>query len=753
MGDIIQCKTSDYIFYTQKNNIQLINPSISIQAQLCYTGHNSIINSIDLNDQHMSSVSNIITIHDILETKPIRRIYPQENKFQINQVKYLNQDLISTIDDNQCLKIYDLRQDQFYKPIQEYSHPKDSINCMDHKLEDFKIICGSNDGSLYSYDLRQGLVIIDPLETPITALKIQNDKLLVNRLNNNALLINLSSNEQLDLHKTWDKEYKCCVEIFNNTLFVGTEQGQLNQYNLEGTLINTITTNGIPSTITTDHDSNSLIIGSNYIRQIPNRKYQHKSSSPEPKKPSLPQYKELLPRFIIKELIGEGAFSKVYKALDSDLNIEVAIKVIDKNSMNKSQLDSILKEISIMRRLNHPNIIKFINYIQTSSKTFLILELLNGGEIFNKIVELTYFSEDLSKHVLIQIVNSVKYLHDEVGVVHRDIKPENLLFESIQYIPSTDPISKLRKSDDETKKDEGEFTNGIGGGTIGTVKLADFGLSKVLFDQATTKTPCGTASYTAPEIIKDEAYSKSVDMWGVGCVLYTLLCGFPPFYDSNPEELTKKVARGEYCFLSPWWDEISQEAKDLVSHLLTVDPRKRYGPDQVLKHPWITGEKELSIPAVDAPKPFTTKGLKFEEVIPKMASSLQNNGPLSPRAEAMKRALDTGISIQRIGTPLRRLVDDYFNEEDEQGISSNSSSDDDEEDEEDDDEGDEDDSDEEVGSYTYQNKYSMSPYHCKRKNEKSSNMRFKEFDTFNLRFDDNTMLNRRKLNNDKKLRA
>lgn len=494
----------------------------------------------------------------------------------------------------------------------------------------------------------------------------------------------------------------------------------------------------------------------------------HRSSSPpqsqqqQQQKTVLPQYKELSPRFIIKEQIGEGAFSKVFKAKDLQQGFDVAIKIIDKTVMNKSQIDGVLKEISIMRRLNHPNIVKMYDFINTNFKTFLILELLSGGEIFNKIVDLTYFSEDLSRHVLVQIINSIKYLHEEVGVVHRDIKPENLLFESIPFKPSINPISKLRKSDDLSKKDEGIFMENIGGGTIGIVKLADFGLSKILWNNS-TKTPCGTASYTAPEIIKDEEYSKSVDMWGVGCVLYTLLCGFPPFYDSNPEELTKKVARGDYCFLSPWWDEISIDAKNLVSHLLTVDPTRRYNTNDVLNHPWITGDLGNLSPAKDAPHNISKIGLKFEEVIPKLSSnsnnlsSDNNHGELlSPRAEAMKRALDCGISIQRIGTPLRRLVDDYFDEEDETETSEVS---DDDDENSDDDEDDDDGSDDE--SYTYNLKpknYTISsPYHCKKKLQPMSpipkNVKtesFKEIDGFNLRFDDNTLLNRRKVNNEAK---
>lgn len=136
--------------------------------------------------------------------------------------------------------------------------------------------------------------------------------------------------------------------------------------------------------------------------------------------------------------------------------------------------------------------------------------------------------------------------------------------------------------------DEGEFIDGVGAGGIGQIKIADFGLSKIVWDNQ-TMTPCGTVGYTAPEIVKDERYSKSVDMWALGCVLYTLLCGFPPFYDESIEVLTEKVAKGQYTFLSPWWDDISKSAQDLISHLLTVDPEKRYTITEFLAHPWIRG--------------------------------------------------------------------------------------------------------------------------------------------------------------------
>ena len=126
-------------------------------------------------------------------------------------------------------------------------------------------------------------------------------------------------------------------------------------------------------------------------------------------------------------------------------------------------------------------------------------------------------------------------------------------------------------------------------------------------------TPCGTVGYTAPEIVKDERYSKSVDMWALGCVLYTLLCGFPPFYDESIQVLTEKVARGQYTFLSPWWDDISKPAQDLVSHLLTVDPDKRYSIQQFLNHPWIRGTREETFAAADAPPLATPLHVRQKE--------------------------------------------------------------------------------------------------------------------------------------------
>jgi serine/threonine protein kinase len=324
-----------------------------------------------------------------------------------------------------------------------------------------------------------------------------------------------------------------------------------------------------------------------------------------------------------------------------------------------------------MRQLNHPNIVGLIEFQESKDYYFLILELLSGGELFHQIVRLTYFSEDLSRHVILQVAKGIRYLHEEKGVVHRypshskvsnfsDIKPENLLFEPIPFIPTRSP--RTRNSEDEDKEDEGDFIPGIGSGGIGKIKIADFGLSKIVWDSQ-TMTPCGTVGYTAPEIVKDERYSKSVDMWALGCVLYTLLCGFPPFYDESIQTLTEKVARGQYTFLSPWWDSISKSAKDLISHLLTVDPVRRYTIDEFLHHPWIRESGEETTPAFDAPPTTLNFGKKefiepmdgVEETglaatIPAHIRAAMQAGtqPLTPGARATEFRSPGSVSLREV---------------------------------------------------------------------------------------------------------
>lgn len=390
------------------------------------------------------------------------------------------------------------------------------------------------------------------------------------------------------------------------------------------------------------------------------------------KSDGIPQFIEQheLKGFKLLAKIGEGAFSKVYCARpDSNGGSSfltenyqrVAVKVIKKEALvdpndrttkrqendkiKTSSRDQVLKEVTIHKTVSSgcKHIVGFIDFQESKHYYYIVQELLNGGEIFGEIVKYTYFSEDLCRHVIRQVALAVKHMH-QLGVVHRDIKPENLLFETIEYIPSKQV--KLRKSDDPaTKKDEGLFIPNVGSGGIGVVKLADFGLSKQIF-ALNTKTPCGTVGYTAPEVVKDERYSMKVDMWGLGCVLYTMLCGFPPFYDEKIDVLTEKISRGEYTFLRPWWDEISDGAKQAVRRLLEVDPAKRYDVNEFLADPWLnsydacveieTTKRHMKHRKSRAQKRIAAQGLHDYNLL------------YSPAAVAMRDAFDISNAVQRI---------------------------------------------------------------------------------------------------------
>lgn len=315
---------------------------------------------------------------------------------------------------------------------------------------------------------------------------------------------------------------------------------------------------------------------------------------------------------------------------------------------------NIMKEVQIMRQLKYPSIVSLLSFSESPDYYYLVLELMEGGELFHQIVKLTYFSEPLARHVIVQVAEGIRYLHEEMGVVHRDIKPENLLFETIPIIPSKNPPPPPGPND-EPKEDEGEFTPGLGGGGIGKVKIADFGLSKIVWDEQ-TMTPCGTVGYTAPEIVKDERYSKSVDMWALGCVLYTMLCGFPPFYDESIQELSEKVAKGQYTFLSPWWDPMSASSKDLISNLLAVDPEKRYTINQFFEHPWVKDEPFLP-KSTPAPAPVEKRNkidyskidspIVYDDMLNTPGDGIRRKDVLTPGI-SLKEAFDVSYAVHRM---------------------------------------------------------------------------------------------------------
>jgi len=243
-------------------------------------------------------------------------------------------------------------------------------------------------------------------------------------------------------------------------------------------------------------------------------------------------------------------------------------KQAGKSSLKESKIDSqkqlwrLQNEISIHKGAKHPFIVNYVEHYDTNEDLCIVMELCEGGELFNRIVEKGCFSEKDASRVVKQITKAVEYLHS-IGIVHRDIKPENLLFSTIE----NDSV----------------------------IKLADFGLAKQLEYQggrALLKASLsGTPAYCAPERLSQDQESKAVDMWSIGCITYFLLFGVPPFYsekedeEENEDEIIDSVVEGIISF--PINRPISEMAKDLILRLLDKDPSKRISAEQTLLHPWI----------------------------------------------------------------------------------------------------------------------------------------------------------------------
>ncbi|XP_009993295.1 PREDICTED: serine/threonine-protein kinase DCLK3 [Chaetura pelagica] len=256
----------------------------------------------------------------------------------------------------------------------------------------------------------------------------------------------------------------------------------------------------------------------------------------------------------IGRTIGDGNFAVVKECRHCDSKQIYAMKIVDKSKL-KGKEDMMESEILIIRSLSHPNIVSLIEVYETEAEIYLILEYVPGGDLFDAIIESVKFTEHDAAVMITDLCEALVYIHSK-NIVHRDLKPENLL---VQH-----------NADKST-----------------TLKLADFGLAKQVTKPIFTV--CGTPTYVAPEILAEKGYGLEVDMWAAGVILYILLCGFPPFrsQDRDQEELFKIIQLGHYEFLSPYWDNISAAAKDLITRLLIVDPQKRYTARQVLQHPWI----------------------------------------------------------------------------------------------------------------------------------------------------------------------
>ena len=272
--------------------------------------------------------------------------------------------------------------------------------------------------------------------------------------------------------------------------------------------------------------------------------------------------------YIEMKKIGEGTYGKVVKVQHKITKVFRAMKIINKNKMSlgNEEEDTLINEINIVKSLDHPNIMKVYEFFQKDDYLYIISELLSGGELLQKINENNQLSEDVSAFIMKQIFSAVDFCHQK-GITHRDLKPENILIESKE----------------EANK---EFF---------TIKIIDFGTSGQIKKGELLNEYVGTPLYIAPEIINNKKYNEKCDLWSCGVIMYIMLSGQPPFKGENEEEIYQAIKNGKFNFDDEKWDEISNEAKDLIKNLLMKDINKRYSAKEALNHPWIINHRRNKI--------------------------------------------------------------------------------------------------------------------------------------------------------------
>jgi len=288
----------------------------------------------------------------------------------------------------------------------------------------------------------------------------------------------------------------------------------------------------------------------------------------------------------VRTILGKGTFSVVYggssksqpqqqhnqehnQQQQQQKQQRVAIKCIPKAKLTALyDIQSLHDEVAILQRLNHSKILTLYAYFNERHFHYLITERIDGGELFDRIIQRTVYTEASARDLLRNLVLALEYLHDVEQVAHRDVKPENLILVS-------------RDCDSQ-------------------VKLVDFGFAKGCVDdlrdgRGDLRTYCGTAAYVAPEVLNREMYGTRADMWSVGVTLYVLLGGYPPFKNDEKRILFKQIQNADFKFHKEFWDCVSDDAKSLISRLLTVDTSKRLTAKQVLQSTWMCrDERTLS---------------------------------------------------------------------------------------------------------------------------------------------------------------
>lgn len=260
----------------------------------------------------------------------------------------------------------------------------------------------------------------------------------------------------------------------------------------------------------------------------------------------------------VHEKLGEGAFAVVQKATHKTSGKPYAIKIINRSSLNRDLEAALQGEISILKELNHQHIMQLDNVVVTINHYYLVAEYLEGGELFDRIVDKSSYTENEARDVCKILFGALAYMHSK-GIAHRDLKPENLLLQN-------------KHSDSE-------------------IKIADFGFAKHTKDDHSLATMCGTPGYVAPEILKKERYGTKVDMWSMGVIMFIMMGGYPPFYADTPRDLLRATKAGKFEFDEEYWGDISSGAKDLICSLLNTDPTKRVSAADILSHPWMREDR------------------------------------------------------------------------------------------------------------------------------------------------------------------
>ncbi|XP_058750795.1 CBL-interacting serine/threonine-protein kinase 9 [Vicia villosa] len=284
-------------------------------------------------------------------------------------------------------------------------------------------------------------------------------------------------------------------------------------------------------------------------------------------------------KYQLGKTIGEGSFAKVKLAKNVENGEFVAIKILDRNHvLRHNMMDQLKREISAMKIINHPNVVKIFEVMASKTKIYIVLELVSGGELFDKIATNGRLKEDEARSYFQQLINAVDYCHSR-GVYHRDLKPENLLLD-----------------------------------TKGVLKVSDFGLS--IYSQKEgelLRTACGTPNYVAPEVINDRGYVGSTsDIWSCGVILFVLMAGYLPFDEPNQIALYRKIGRAEFT-CPPWF---SPEAKKLLKAILNPNPLTRIKIPELLEDEWFKkGYKPAS---------FTEQDVNVDDVAAAFNNSKEN---------------------------------------------------------------------------------------------------------------------------------